>query len=262
MLILLALLLFAFDRYTGLTKPVRRFLHTLSTPLLYVTEKTPIILHHLADYTTRYSKLVSENQKLRHKNFLLEAKIQRLSAHLKTYKDLQVLWHVQVNLAMDYRVLLARRLLWHVQPMRQLIWVNRGSHDAVYQGQPVLDQHGVIGKVIEVHTYFSLVQLISDMKSAIPVKIARTGEHAIVKGQGQSDTLQLAYISDSQDVKVGDRLLSSGLGLQYLPNYPVGTIVSLTRSANQSFVNIIVKPVAHLKVSDNLLLIWPSNHAI
>ena len=63
--------------------------------------------------------------------------------------------------------------------------VNRGSRDGVELDSPALAPNGVVvGRVVHVSLWTSTVQLITDPKSAVGAKVARTGAHGVVHGIG------------------------------------------------------------------------------
>ena len=65
----------------------------------------------------------------------------------------------------------------------------------------------------------------------------------------------LQYLPYNADVRVGDLLVSSGLGGRFPLGYPVGTIVEINLPAGQAFADIRVKPAAHLATSREVLLV-------
>ncbi len=142
-------------------------------------------------------------------------------------------------------------------------WVlDKGRSEAVYVGQPVLDSGGVIGQVISVGPLNSRILLVSDVRSAVPVQNSRTGMRTIVGGTGISDKLTLLNVPVTSDVRVGDALITSGLGGRFPAGYNVGVISAVKHRAGEQFSVISVKPSANLNRSQQVLLVWPSEKSL
>jgi len=137
--------------------------------------------------------------------------------------------------------------------------VDRGTRDHVYVGQPVLDGYGIFGQVINVGLMTSKILLLTDRRSAVPVKNERNGFRAVAKGMGLSGQLILVNMPDTADVQVGDIFVSSGLGLRYPVGYPVGKVVNIVHSQNMDQTReVILAPMAHLDQAEQVLLSWPN----
>ena len=66
--------------------------------------------------------------------------------------------------------------------------------------------------------------LISDAKSAVPVRNNRTGERAILVGNNNMSQLSLVNLPRTSSINQGDLLVTSGLGRLYPEGYPVGRV--------------------------------------
>jgi rod shape-determining protein MreC len=92
------------------------------------------------------------------------------------------------------------------------------------------------------------------------MKPAVSGEttqlRTIVVGTGDSSRLRLPNLPNSADVKVGDLLVSSGLGGVFPSGYPVGRIIEVRVRPGQSFAEVIAEPVSALDRDQEVLLVW------
>ncbi|MEM8826522.1 MAG: rod shape-determining protein MreC [Pseudomonadota bacterium] len=108
---------------------------------------------------------------------------------------------------------------------RQAI-VAGGAQDGVESGQPVRTAAGLIGRTVEVGRNAARVLLITDASSRIPVRVVRTGIPALLLGQGDA-TVEIDLTGPtSNDVVLGDRLVTSGDGGLFAPGIPVATVVA------------------------------------
>jgi len=108
-------------------------------------------------------------------------------------------------------------------PQRTLL-VSLGSSDGITLDMPVLAPHGVVGRVIALAPHTAKVQLITDAGSGTAVTVARTRLQGLVSGRG-GDTLLLRYIPKLEDVRPGDRLVTSCLDRIYPAGFPLGTVL-------------------------------------
>ncbi len=198
--------------------------------------------------------LLTENQALRDRQLVqdgqllrtaeLEAENERLRALLASATTLQS------------RVLIAEIMSVSQDPYRHQIVLNKGERDGVYKGQAVVDAEGIMGQVIEVNPGSSVALLVTDSDIGVPVEINRTGLQTIARGRGDGQTLSLPFLPGNADIKVGDLLVSSGLGGRYPPGYPFGRISELRHPAGENFMEGIAYPSARLNQGHQALLVW------
>jgi rod shape-determining protein MreC len=94
----------------------------------------------------------------------------------------------------------------------------------VIEGNPVLNEHGLVGRVVAVAPQVSRIMLLTDIESRVPVLIARTNGRAILTGDGGPDP-GLDYLRTHDPVRPGDRILTSGDGGVIPRGLPVGVAV-------------------------------------
>jgi rod shape-determining protein MreC len=135
--------------------------------------------------------------------------------------------------------------------------INRGANDGVFEGQPVLDEKGIVGQILHVGTTSSRVLLITDLSNAIPVRIKRNGVRLVATGSGQIDRLTHNFVPHSTDIHQGDLLVTSGLGGKFPEGYPVARVVSVKQDESRPFARVVSKPVAQIDRLRYLLLLWP-----
>jgi len=99
-----------------------------------------------------------------------------------------------------------------------------GSARGVIEGNPVLSEHGLVGRVTGVAQGVSRVMLLTDVESRTPVLIARTNGRAILTGDGGPNP-KLDYLRTHDPLREGDRILTSGDGGVLPRGLPVGVAV-------------------------------------
>jgi rod shape-determining protein MreC len=115
----------------------------------------------------------------------------------------------------------ARTILDGRGPFAQTRLADAGADAGIIEGNPVLSDHGLVGRVIAVAPRISRIMLLTDIESRIPVLIARTNGRAILTGDGGPNP-KLAYLRTHDPVRAGDRILTSGDGGVIPRGLPVG----------------------------------------
>jgi rod shape-determining protein MreC len=101
---------------------------------------------------------------------------------------------------------------------------NAGADRGITEGNPVLSEHGLVGRIAGVGAHVSRVMLLTDVESRLPVLIVRTNGRAILTGDGGPNPA-LAYLRTHDALRAGDRVLTSGDGGVEPRGLPVGTAV-------------------------------------
>ncbi len=233
---------------------VRSALSSIIYPLQYTID-LPIQLFYWADESlSTQQTLLEKNREFEARHLENRVQLQKLDIIEKENERLRKL--LSAIPKTTERLLITEIINVDVDPYRQLILLNKGSNNDVYQGQPIIDALGIMGQVIHVGPMSSTAMLITDASHAIPVQVNRTGLRAIAFGSGKIDQLNLRHLPHSVDIKVGDLLITSGLGGIFPANFPVAIISKVERPAGEPFATIEAKPHAQLDKSREVLLVW------
>ncbi len=200
------------------------------------------------------SQLRQQNAKLNNEALVLRAQLQKFVAIQAENARLR-------NLLGNENRQVERRLVAEIiqidsDPFSLRFLINKGSRHDVYVGQTVIDAYGIVGQVVEVTSFTARVLMISDATHAIPVRVNRNDIRATLIGTGEINQLALQFVPETTDIKVGDLLLSSGLGERFPDGYPVATITSVTKDPGENYARILATPVARLEQSSLVLLVW------
>ncbi|MEZ5435451.1 MAG: rod shape-determining protein MreC [Pseudomonadales bacterium] len=232
----------------------------VARPLYTLTAFPSRMLHWFDETFTSRVQLEERNRALEHENFILQRNMQRMAALQADNARLKELLNSTENV--DDSVLVSGLLSISPDPRRMEMVVNRGKADGVFEGQPVLDAHGLVGIVAAFSEHTARVLLITDTSNAVPVQVNRNGVHGIAEGSGRLDELYIRNLVPTTDIKQGDLIVSSGLGERYPPAYPVGEVTRIEYDGADSFLRVVVKPSAQLDRAQQLLLIFRSEAKI
>ncbi len=108
-------------------------------------------------------------------------------------------------------------------PFRQSVLLNVGSRDGILDGWPAMDGIGLVGRISGVGEKTARVMLVTDTSSQIPVTIQPSGQRAILSGDNTINPL-LNYVEDPDQVKPGDRIVTSGDGGVFPADLLVGQL--------------------------------------
>ncbi|GGW84041.1 rod shape-determining protein MreC [Alteromonas halophila] len=253
-LILSLVLMFADHRLDGF-KSARVYMNSLMSPLQYLANLPGLMLSESAQQLTSQQQLLTENEKLTSQVLMMSERLQRFTILQQENRELRQLLEAPTKQGM--RKMAAELMAVDNNPYSQQVMINKGAIDGVYLSQPVLDDQGIVGQVMEVGTTNSRVLLIADVTHAIPVRSVRTNIRFIASGSGTLNELYLEHVPHSVDIREGEMLMSSGLGSVYPQGYPVAKVTSVVRDESRPFSQIIAQPLARLNRLKYLLLLWP-----
>ncbi|OIN10263.1 rod shape-determining protein MreC [Oceanisphaera psychrotolerans] len=252
-------LIIADSRYHSFTG-VKVYLNSLVSPLQYMANSPRILLDSASSQLMSRQALLSQTQRLEQELFLLRDDLLRLRHLEQENQRLRDLLGSPVRF--DTRRMVAEIMAVDTDPFIHQVVIDKGSLQGVTEGQPVLNEQGVVGQVVSVGKTTSRVLLITDTSHGIPVRVARNDIRAIASGSGQLDRLLLHNITRNTDIQEGDILLSSGLAGRFPEGYPVGRVSRVGYEEGQPFADIRVQPFAALDRVRYLLLLWPESRVI
>lgn len=249
----LAVVLIVLDHRGGWLAQGRRQVTLLVQPLWMVAGWPGQVVDRVREDAGTLTQLTAENRRLRNDLMLNQARMARLATLAADNARLRGLLDAAQTGNLD--VVLAPVLDIDLDPARQRLVLNAGARERVQVGQNVIDANGLLGQVIAVTPMYANVLLLTDPSHAVPVAVARNGVRLVVYGEGRSDKLRLTSVPLSSDVKVGDVLVTSGLGGRFAPGFPVGKIASLKPDDSRAFLVGEVTPAAQLDRGREVLVL-------
>lgn len=255
--VVLSCILMFVDHYQKHLQGFRSALGTLVTPIIYLADIPRKFFSWGGESLVSRSQLRKENQKLTEESNILKTQLQKYIALQTENARLRNLLGTE-NKTLERR-LLAEIIQVDSNPFALEFIINKGSLSGVHVGQTVIDAYGIVGQVITVYAWTSRVLMISDASHGIPVRVARNNVRSIAAGSGQINQLFLKNVTDTTDIKVGDTLISSGLGQKFPVGYPVGVITKVEHDPGKAYAIILAKPTARLERLASVLLVWTEN---
>ena len=231
--------------------------HAAAEPIVtFVNEITDTV----SDFFERVfspSAIQAENKELKNKiayyerELLLYEEMSRENARLQELLD-----YVQQNENMRY--LTACVTVRSTNEYVDSLTLNVGTRHGVTEQIPVVSGLGLIGRVTEVGNSWCKVHTLMNDEMRISVMVERTRDEGTLGGlilnNGEIIGIQLYYLPEGADIKVGDRIITSGIGGVYPKGITIGEVVSLPEDENAAY-NACVMPTVDFSHLENVLLI-------
>jgi rod shape-determining protein MreC len=245
---------------TEYLSPVRQYVSTLFSPLQFIANAPLDVLDAVSESVKSRDTLIRENSALRQLELSVSDRLLKVT-HLEQENERlrALLGSISTT---TFKKLIAQVQAVDSDPFRLQVLVNKGLEHNVFVGQPVVDEHGVVGQVVEVSQYSSRILLIADNSHAIPLRNQRNDVRLIGLGTGDVHQMELQYVTKNTDVKIGDMLVTSGLGGRFPEGYPVAMVSAIENRSSEIYSTIHIKPIAQLDRIRYVLLLWPDTSMV
>nr|WP_325250724.1 rod shape-determining protein MreC [Amylibacter sp.] len=168
-----------------------------------------------------YSRIYQQNQELRRELQQMKAwKEAAIQLEQKNAKLLD-LNNVKLNPKLTYTTGVV--LTDSGSPFRQSALINIGKHDGVVDGWAAMDGLGLVGRISGVGNNSARVLFLTDSSSRIPVEVTPAGQKAILAGDN-TPLPPLEFIDGVDQVRAGDRVVTTGDGGVFPPGLLAGTV--------------------------------------
>ena len=252
--IVLALILLLADSQFNLFATSRIYLNSLVSPIQYVADAPQKLFSALSENVMTRQALKERNLQLEKDNLHLKADRLLLGQLQNENKQLRKLLNSKRQF--NNKRMITEVMSLRSDPFTHQLLIDKGALDGVYLGQPVINEEGVVGQVMQVGSTTSRVLLIIDASHGIPVRVQRNDMIAIVHGSGAWNKLDVPFVQSNADLKEGDILVTSGLGGRFPAGYPVATVSAFNYREGSLYASVTAVPVAQLDKSRYLLLLW------
>ncbi|MFB3063735.1 MAG: rod shape-determining protein MreC [Gammaproteobacteria bacterium] len=236
-----------------------QYIHSKLNIVVYPIQAAVDLPFALADWVSTSlasrRQLLAENRDLRRQQLRSDASVQKMIAIEAENARLRAL--MDTAALMTDRTMVTEIMAIDLNPYRRLLTINKGSSAGAYRGQALVDAFGIVGQISDLGPLSSQVLLISDPEHAVPVEVNRNGLRTIAVGTGDAQILNLPFLPNNADIRLGDLLVTSGLGGVFPAGYPVAEVNQIEVNPSRPFAHVEAAPAAELDKVRELLLIWP-----
>lgn len=131
--------------------------------------------------------------------------------------------------------------------------VNRGSRSGVETGSAVFNHLGLLGQIEQVNLVNSQMVFLTDEDSGVGGMVQRSRSAGMVRGQG-SDDLVLTFLPKDADVKVGDIVVTSGMGKVIPKGIPIGRVIQVVPNSLAGTTSALLKPSVRYDQVEQVLI--------
>jgi rod shape-determining protein MreC len=132
--------------------------------------------------------------------------------------------------------------------------IDRGSSSGIREGMAVVSSDGVVGQTVKVSSSTARILLLTDHASGIAATIQRSRARGVVKGKGEM-LCALEFTTREEDVKVGDTVITSGIGGIFLKGLPIGEVTMVKRGEFGIFQTVSIRPAVNLPHLEEVLVV-------
>ncbi len=241
-------------RRKGLTTSVERVVVATVGPLQGMVYKPVKALRRLASNLALVETLRESNNLLREEN-------QRLRTLETTHQELLLKNRrlerlLQFRQKTPFQTVAASVIARDATNWSKTITLNVGSESGLREELPVLNHEGIVGHIIRAAPSHSQVLLITDARGAVDALIQRTRTAGVFVGSSNGHNSGfLRYVSREEDVRVNDRIVSSGFGGIYPKGILLGVVKRVDRSGTDMFQTIEVEPTVDFSRIEEVIVV-------
>ncbi len=232
---------------------------TVISPFVYVTHSVGGWFANQTSWLFRGKSLADENKRLKDENARLQFEVSTLRESDISLKRLRSQLGFAFALAAGTKRVPAEVIAHRPIPGYATLMISLGAKDGIGMQSVVVAPGGLVGQVIDVAYNSSIVLLLSDQNSAVGAMVQRPESRAIgVCKMDSNGTMNMLYVEREADVKVGDVVITSGLGGEkgvFPKGIPIGAVTSVSDDASGSTRRIGIKPaVEYYKLEEVYIL--------
>ena len=204
----------------------------------------------IGDYLTA----LEENNRLRADNIRLSSQLARSREAAIENDRLRRLLGLRDTV--ETAALAAEIVSKNLTLQRNLLTINVGRRDGVEPGMPVVDERGVIGKVVLVSNRFSRVMPYLNTEMRIPAKIQPSETPGIIRWDGDlRSRLLMEHVVKTEPVQKGQMVVASGFSQVFPEGYPIGVIDSVVVRPGRIELILFVSPLADVGRSEHVFVL-------
>ena len=198
-----------------------------------------------------------EINKLKKENIKIKANLQRIDVLENEVTRLRSIKAVAIKKIKNIKI--AEVIQRDVIPNKKSLKMNIGSKDNINMGQTVMGINGLIGQVVEINSFTSKVLLITDSSSNVPAIVARTGQQVIVKGESQTNMMEIAFLKNEADVQKGDLIVTSGQAKRFIPSIKIGRVKDIVKNEGERFSRVTLMPLENINDINEVIVTSDEN---
>ncbi len=232
--------------------PAEQFVIEITAPFQKLIKQTTKSTEELWLNYFRLVDVHHENTQLKNEIHALKMANSRYRELLATQERLEEL--LQFKQTINRPVLAAQVIGRDPTGWFKSVIIDKGKWEGLRLDMPVVNAFGVVGRVVSVSSNYAKVLLIIDQNSAVDCLVQRSRDRGMLKGL-MSEICKLDYVAKSNDITVGDIVVTSGLGGVFPKGLPVGRILDVKEISGELFKDIKIRTAVDFSKLEEVLVI-------
>lgn len=214
------------------------------------------------DFFLNFSKVKQENEELKIKNSELENQmVEYKNLNDENERLREVLKFKESKSNYDY---VGTNIIGYSGgTLSQGYVIDKGTNDGIEKDMIIINHQGLVGKVTQAESNYSIVETILNDNIAVSVMVDSTRETTgILRGfkENKNESLVKVYnLPIDSEIKEGDVILSSGLGMIYPKEIRIGEVISVDTDNVMVMKNALVKPYVDFNKLEELFIVVPKD---
>ena len=241
----------------GLSSYVRGALGMIAAPFQHAFTFVTDSVAGFGDYFAALDELTAENEELRRR--LEAANDQLYNASLleeenEWMRDYLGLKRLHVDYEFEEATIIGREAGSHLT----VFTLNRGSLRGIEVNMPVLVDTGIVGAVVEVGPTWCRVKTMLETASALGAYVERSAQNGLVSGSfalAEQGKCIMEYLGADADIRVGDRILTSGVGSIYPAGLLIGEVTAVTPDPYSRGLTAEITPAVDLEALRRVMIL-------
>ena len=213
----------------------------------------------LKDIIFSYEDIIAENENLKKENMELKIQKERNQKILEENERLSKLLEMKENTIYKGSLKFARVSFSDISNLNNKIFIDLGEKDGIKVDMIAVYGDYLVGKIIDVDSDYSIVELITNPNFVISAK-TEADILGIARGSDEEDGLLYFQPSIVEDtLKKGEEIVTSGVSNIFPEGIKIGKIENIDDKENYSYKRIIIKPPFESKDLRELIVIGHEN---
>ncbi|PAP77597.1 rod shape-determining protein MreC [Rubrivirga marina] len=191
----------------------------------------------------QFRRSLVENERLRSETAQLSAEVARLREASAENAQLRSL--LQFPDTTNTRRVVARVVAKDITEQTNLLTIDAGARDSIEVGMPVINERGIVGRVVLTSDRYSVVMPHQNTQFRVPAAIEALGREGVVRWDGAAfDRLTMEYVVKTEPVERGMLVVTSPFSGVFPAGIPVGRVDTAYAAAGRNDYVIHLDPAA------------------
>lgn len=199
--------------------------------------------------------------KTKENNISLQKEVQKLLAEIASYKEMAN-ENERLKKLMDFsqsvigKKVMAQVIARDIYEEFYSLRLNKGGSHGVKTGMAVVNSDGIIGRIVRVHPNYSDSITLLNHSFSISGIVQESRSMGIIQGY-KNNLLQIKYLGRTDEVHVGNTIISSGIGNIFPKGLPIGTVKEVKKEKYGITQEVIVQPNVNFSSLEEVVIVQP-----